>query len=120
MWTCGNCREVLEDQFDSCWNCGASREGKLNLEFMREPASNAVDSPIERGFGEHFVCGRCKFREADVERIATRGTAGLAALTRHDFLAVSCRHCGLTEFYSLTVLEGRTDLQNLLRGIFGP
>ena len=26
MWKCGNCGEFLEDQFDVCWNCCASRE----------------------------------------------------------------------------------------------
>jgi predicted nucleic-acid-binding Zn-ribbon protein len=98
---------------------GATRDGKLNLEFMREPAPAASDSPIERVIAEHFVCRRCKFTEADIERVAMRGPGGLASLSRQDFVAISCHHCGLTEFYSLSVLEGRTDLQNLLRGIFG-
>jgi hypothetical protein len=25
MWTCANCGERHEGQFDSCWNCGKSR-----------------------------------------------------------------------------------------------
>lgn len=27
MWKCKNCSEQLEDDFDSCWNCGYSRDG---------------------------------------------------------------------------------------------
>ncbi len=25
-WTCPKCGEKVEDQFSSCWNCGATRE----------------------------------------------------------------------------------------------
>ena len=118
MWTCANCREVLEDQFDACWNCGCSREGKLNLEFVNDAEPTSVQRSVMNGFSQSFVCQRCKGREAQLDRISTRGT-GLGALLRKDYLAVSCANCGLTEFYSLNVLEGRTDLENLLRGIFG-
>jgi hypothetical protein len=48
MWSCANCREVIEDQFDSCWRCGCSREGKLNLDFLAE-STDATDS-------KDFVC----------------------------------------------------------------
>ena len=26
MWTCATCHEKLEDQFDSCWNCGTENQ----------------------------------------------------------------------------------------------
>lgn len=26
-WTCSNCREVHEEQFDSCWKCGTTKDG---------------------------------------------------------------------------------------------
>lgn len=26
-WTCSNCREVHEEQFDSCWKCGTAKDG---------------------------------------------------------------------------------------------
>jgi predicted nucleic-acid-binding Zn-ribbon protein len=35
------------------------------------------------------------------------------------FVALSCENCGYTELFNLTVLEGRTDLENFLRGLFG-
>ncbi len=48
MWTCGNCNELIDDQLDACWKCGCSREGKLNLDFMREPCAIDDDSSLER------------------------------------------------------------------------
>ena len=27
MWTCSNCKEELEEEFDSCWQCGTARDG---------------------------------------------------------------------------------------------
>ena len=29
MWTCKNCNEKIEDQFDACWSCGYDKKGKL-------------------------------------------------------------------------------------------
>ena len=119
MWSCSNCQEVIEDQFDSCWRCGCSREGKLNLDFIAVPSSlKADESSIEYQFAQNYVCQRCKCSDARIERVSTTGT-GFAKLIKKEFLAVSCQSCGLTELYNLSVLEGRTDLQNFLRGIFG-
>ena len=28
MWTCKNCNEQLEEQFDTCWNCGYEKESQ--------------------------------------------------------------------------------------------
>ena len=27
MWTCPDCGESIENEFDACWNCGAERDG---------------------------------------------------------------------------------------------
>jgi uncharacterized protein YbjQ (UPF0145 family) len=35
-WTCKNCKEEIEEQFDSCWSCGASREGVSKTVFEPE------------------------------------------------------------------------------------
>tara|TARA_B100000749_G_C18284913_1_gene405998 strand:+ start:353 stop:553 length:201 start_codon:yes stop_codon:yes gene_type:complete len=32
-WICKNCSETLEKEFDSCWNCGTSKDGKLDGPF---------------------------------------------------------------------------------------
>lgn len=117
MWTCGNCREAIEEQFDSCWNCGASRDGKLNLDFLRESEPNDDGSSLEEQFQECFVCQRCRRRESHAERIRATGT-GLGGLLQKEFLAVSCQNCGLTEFYNLSILEGRSRLGEFLRSLF--
>ena len=118
MWTCGNCREAIEDQFDACWNCGASRDGTLNLDFVRQSDPASDPSSLEQQLAESYVCARCKHREARVERIRGSGT-GLAAILKRDFLALSCENCGLTELYNVSVLEGRSNLQEFFRSLFG-
>ena len=118
MWACSNCREIIEDQFDSCWKCGWSREGKLNLDFMREPTDVRDNSPLAKTLGQHFKCQKCEHRDARIERVATAGT-GFAKMLAKDFVAVSCQNCGYTELFNLTVLEGRSGLENFFRGLFG-
>lgn len=118
MWTCSNCREIIEDQFDACWTCGCSREGKLNLDFLREPSFANEYAAVEKIVSKHYQCQKCEYGDARVERISSRGT-GFAKLLAKDFIAVSCENCGYTELFNLSVLEDRTDLQNFLRGLFG-
>ena len=103
MWACANCRETIEDDFDACWRCGCSREGKLNLEFAKETADAGESSSVEQAFAEEFKCQKCQHRDARVERITGSGT-GLARVVA----------CG--EFRSA---KRSTKLQNFLRGLFG-
>jgi uncharacterized protein YbjQ (UPF0145 family) len=35
MWKCVKCHEQVEDSFDVCWNCGASRDGTEDPSFQR-------------------------------------------------------------------------------------
>jgi len=105
LWTCGNCREIIEGQFDACWRCRCSREGKLNWNFDGE-SKPAAETASEHQLDENYQCPRCTSRDTPhVEKVAMRG-AGMAIALRKDFLAVSCRNCGLTEFFSLSILEG--------------
>ncbi len=40
MWKCSNCSEGIEDQFDSCWNCGWTQAGQEPTEpFIKKPAN---------------------------------------------------------------------------------
>ena len=55
MWECDHCGEEHEDSFDSCWNCGYSKEGESptdDLGRQRELKSvdasdGAVSVPVE-------------------------------------------------------------------------
>ena len=37
-WTCRHCSETIEDQFDSCWKCGANSDGFPESDFSPETA----------------------------------------------------------------------------------
>jgi hypothetical protein len=45
MWRCAKCRGEVEDQFDTCWNCGTSREGVVDPSFRPEPVESAPPAP---------------------------------------------------------------------------
>ena len=32
MWKCSKCKEKIEDNFDSCWSCGTTRDGSAPTE----------------------------------------------------------------------------------------
>jgi hypothetical protein len=40
MWTCNKCGQESEDQFDSCWNCGADRESSVDDDQTRATAAD--------------------------------------------------------------------------------
>ncbi len=52
MWKCPSCKELIQDGFDECWNCGTHADGTQNPSFSRDPdAPNAPDQskdPIAR------------------------------------------------------------------------
>jgi mRNA-degrading endonuclease YafQ of YafQ-DinJ toxin-antitoxin module len=58
MWTCLQCGEQIEDQFDSCWKCAAKNEPQ-ELETPRFPME------CLRCDGEMEYEGRKHFHEGD-------------------------------------------------------
>lgn len=36
MWSCPNCGEQIDDEFDHCWTCGTAHDGTLDSDFKRE------------------------------------------------------------------------------------
>ena len=53
MWTCPNCKELLDDQFDSCWKCAGTAQ----------PAPGAVTRCFKCG-GMHVAKGRLEITGA--------------------------------------------------------
>jgi hypothetical protein len=45
MWQCAKCREQVEENFETCWNCGTSREGVEDPAFQREPSEDVSADP---------------------------------------------------------------------------
>jgi uncharacterized protein len=63
-----------------------------------------------------FKCPKCKHQGAKTRRFAATG-AGFSRfidIQHNVFLAVSCKHCGFTEVYDPRVIEGSSNLMNIL------
>ena len=45
MWRCQDCGETVEDNFDVCWNCGTSQDGRKDPHFRPEPFDTTREAP---------------------------------------------------------------------------
>ncbi len=54
MWTCTNCKEEIEDSFDSCWKCGTGKDGSpADPDFLSQSKRNTnEDSTVPKTFVE--------------------------------------------------------------------
>lgn len=50
MWTCSKCGELLEDQFDSCWNCGTSCDGSTLHKAFSEQVKESTASQAQKRY----------------------------------------------------------------------
>src|SRR6185295_9524198 len=47
-WACGNCGELIDEQFDACWNCEAPRgNAAIEINDVQLPSHDEPDSPKE-------------------------------------------------------------------------
>lgn len=46
IWTCPNCSEEIEPQFDQCWKCGADREGKVAGDMPEDANAQGSDKSL--------------------------------------------------------------------------
>jgi hypothetical protein len=46
-WKCLQCGQSVPGDFEVCWNCGASRDGKADPYFNREPAEDDDDDSVD-------------------------------------------------------------------------
>ena len=56
-WSCPNCSEKIDSQFDRCWKCGADGEGNIEADFQK---SLPVESETESSDGAGGTSG-CAF-----------------------------------------------------------
>ena len=56
FWTCRNCNEQVEEQFEACWNCRHSREGLL----VQSLSDERRETPIPTDKVPNRICLRCK------------------------------------------------------------
>ncbi|MCA9212989.1 MAG: hypothetical protein KDB27_07990 [Planctomycetales bacterium] len=52
MWKCPNCEEQIEDNFDTCWNCGTQPDGTTDSWFARNPDAPAAADQSKEVFAE--------------------------------------------------------------------
>ncbi len=45
MWTCPKCESTVDDGFDICWNCGTSRTGIEDPNFVTADATPPIVDP---------------------------------------------------------------------------
>lgn len=45
MWTCPKCSSEVEDTFEVCWNCGTTREGVEDPNFVRADEAAPILDP---------------------------------------------------------------------------
>jgi predicted nucleic-acid-binding Zn-ribbon protein len=76
---------------------------------------------VEQQLRQHFRCEKCDDREAEVKRISASGTglSKMLDIQHNHFVIVVCQQCGHAEMYDESVLEGRSDLGNVMDVFFG-
>jgi predicted nucleic-acid-binding Zn-ribbon protein len=75
---------------------------------------------LDEQIGSRFRCSKCKHHGGEVKRIAATGSgiSKLLDIQHNQFLAVSCKNCGFTEFYNPDMLGDRRKLGTILDILF--
>lgn len=103
MWKCKKCQESLDDNFDTCWNCGLSKDGKhqdSNFNLVRETAPN--DDPHLKNIGYYdFQCPKCKFKQCKQRSIRSANNKLASALDIQNtaYTVLICQKCYLVQMY---------------------
>ena len=50
-WSCPNCPEKIDSQFDRCWKCGADKEGNNTPEFYKSLGVESETESVDGGSG---------------------------------------------------------------------
>ena len=125
MWICSACNEEIEDQFDSCWKCGAGRDGSppgFGPADQEQGSETFQDqSSLEDRLRSSFSCSKCDHQEAVTKRISVTGSglSKMMDIQHNNFIALTCTKCGYTEFYDPAVLGGNQQLGTILDILFG-
>jgi hypothetical protein len=108
MWKCGKGGEMVESAFDTCWNCGTSKDGVEVPAFVR--LAKQVDSPPAEKpevQARPIACLRCN---EQLEHLGTKhfhegrnwgvlGELGELFVKRDRFDVYACPRCGRVEFF---------------------
>lgn len=98
MKPCPNCKAVVEDNFDVCWNCNYSFEEKKVVEFKDLALTGSKDLKCLRCKSEMVYSGEFKFHEG--ARTGVLGVIGEMIVNREAFDLYLCPECGKVELFS--------------------
>jgi len=98
MWRCSQCKELIADSFDACWNCGTGRTGAVPSAFAPEPDDSSVPDPgpspedlhiagTEEYLAEELVRGEDSSNDRRIGCHSVRFQFGLRKLFLLNFLA---------------------------------
>ncbi len=75
---------------------------------------------VDSMLAEAFICPKCEYSGAHVERLSMSGTgiSRLLEIQAYRYAFVSCNNCGYTEVYNLSTLEGKDNLGTFLEILF--
>lgn len=106
MWTCSNCGEALEGDFDICWKCGTSKVGIQDPQFTSELNAGATNAEAT-GDIDPISCAHCnralryvgrkRFHEGT--RWGALGEIGELFVKREHFDVYVCPRCGRVEIF---------------------
>jgi hypothetical protein len=103
VWTCTNCNEQVEEQFEACWNCQHNRDGVPS----QAGSSEAVETPIDKALTASACAaknmtyaGRKSFHE--VMRWGMFGDFGESFVNKPSSRCIAARPAATSEFFVWT------------------
>lgn len=91
-WVCGNCGAEVEEEFDVCWQCGATRDGDVDESFVKEV--DAAKLPPD--WVARIQCEACGYRGKAIRTEQKYGVTGWlvsSVLGGALFAFASCNVC---------------------------
>lgn len=75
---------------------------------------------VRNELAEAFICAKCDYHGAHVERLSMSGTgfSRFLDVQPYRYVFASCQNCGYTEVFNLRMLESKDDLGMFLDILF--
>ena len=103
-WSCRRCHEAVDESFDACWKCGATRAGDSDPSFAPVPDAHVSGASPEPN---PITCVRC---ERSLDYVGRKrfhegtnwgalGELGELFVKREHFDVYVCPRCGRVELF---------------------
>lgn len=125
-WLCNYCDTKIGDSFEQCWNCQTRKEEDhppqdrlTHDDIKNDPDPGEPD--LKKAFSDRFICSKCEYEQAKIGRVTDTG-GGVSAVFEvetQEFIIVSCKKCGHTDFYNIGVILDENRLSPVLDLLFG-